>query len=178
MNTRKLSLDQINSLSWQQLLAICLAKHDYDIALYHWKEKQLKRIFFRKPTDPCPALPAEGLAIRYVAAFNKCKGCGRRVSLGGASTLFLGIRYDSDTFRPVISATYYDENDGCAYDERYLIERTGEVVQLNIPYPISEMGIKGLPDKPGMPELKAVKEKLPILVEEVRQVVMNWNLEY
>lgn len=164
------NIQAVNNLTWQETMRLCLKKFYFQLTMNSHRESGIMRRLInvalrRLPKDPAPLFPAESLAIMYTRKFNEHYLVGWRKELGGTDTIFCGLRYKVGTNLPVLSVTYYE--DGTAYCERYRFREDGTYVQEGPEYPVSEMGLPYIPDRPGVPELMRVMKLLPEMIQEI-----------
>lgn len=167
----------LNNKSWQELLALCLRKRDYEVALNEFSSKGLflrlaLAALGRKPQDPVPGCSSDGLGTLYVQAFNTVHHIGTRADLGGGNTLHARVRWNGDDCCPVLTATFVEGAD-VAYVEKLHVLRNGGVEKAPIPYPDREFSIWGLPDRPQIKELCEMKLYQKRMVEELQDAVKS-----
>lgn len=167
---------QHNMKTWQDVLRLCVKKFDYELAMSSYvAEGFFRRIALavagRRPVDPAPEWNSEQLAGEYVRLYNQTKGFGRRIELDNDRTIHTVLRYQVEDRMPVLTVTYYE--DGTAYVEKKRIHRDGGIQNMPVPYPVSEFGILGLPDRGDVRELAKAKESLPGLIDELRKAVVE-----
>lgn len=138
-------------MTWQALLRLAVRKQAYAIENNRRKAlppfqrllATLKGGFLK---DPMKGFTAESLANAYVYAFRKERGGGIVYLDGDASnrTISTFLRFNSGTALPVYSLTYYDG--ATAFQTRRSFRRDGGWDEWGCGYPLSEMGVTGMPD--------------------------------
>lgn len=166
-------------MEWQDYLQLAAVRKDEESALAEYRRKSvLKRIILAlKGYMPrlTGSIPAEGLALRYVQEIGSYGDINKLIHLDDGQTISLYVRYDCDTLLPFVSITFYDGN--TAFQEnRQFIEHQGEYEDFfyseerPIGYPLSEIGVTGLPDK--MPEeANAIKKRFEAVTLEIAMVL-------
>lgn len=172
----------LNSLYWQEILELAIKKKAFMVAKAEYDKKSAFRKIFdsiwgMKPRDPAKGISCDDLALRYVCEFNQTHAFGKgryfghRVELSPGKTLFVGMRYDVATLLPVLSIVYYE--DGTAYVEKKGYLKDGGVEKWAIPYPLSEIGLYGIPERSELPDLAIAVNSFNKAVEEVRGVLTH-----
>lgn len=131
-------------------LKTVVAKKDYLNAKAEFEKKPwLTRIWLtitgRKPKDPTPGKSIDELATAFTAEYNRNKGFGPKMEFddGYVST---EVKYNQDTFLPVLVITMYIYKFGCFFMERKKFNEDGRYDEWGIAYPYSECGVSGLPN--------------------------------
>lgn len=161
---------------WKDALTLALKKFDYELAMSYFVTKGFfKRLLLtltgKRPSDPAPEWNSEQLAGEYVRLFNKKYGWGSRIELTNGATLHSCLRYCIEDRLPVLTTTYYE--DGTVYVEKYKFLRGGVEERLPVPYPYSEFGIWGLPEKQ-MAELDSRKKALLLARREIASILKTF----
>lgn len=166
----------LNYLNWKQILALCLAKRDYQVEYRQWRELGWKRFFHRWPMDPCRGTTADRLALRYTQEYNKVYS-GKSDPLPGGGLVTVRLRYDADSLCPVISLCY-DDNDSPRndhYQMNWKINRDGSLQR--IPEMLDTEPFENIPGKTDIPELAKIEEDFwNVYIENLKNVVLNWKL--
>ena len=153
----------LNSLYWQDLLELAIKKKAFMAAKAEYDKKSAFRKIFdslwgMKPRDPAKGVSCDDIALRYVGEFNQTHAFGKgryfghRVELSPGKTLFVGMRYDV---------------------EKKGILKGGGVEKWAIPYPLSEIGLYGIPERSELPDLAIAVNSFNKAVEEVRGVLAH-----
>ena len=168
----------LNNLTWQEIMALCLRKFQYEKSLQSYRNLPvLRRLLTRKPHDPAPGLSSEAMASRYVQAFNRCHSLngtpfGIRQILPDAyrnDSVHIVLRYQAEDRLPILTATYYE--DGTAYVESVKVFLGGSTERQPIRYPYSEIGIYGLPKRPKVNEVAQLKRVFESSMREIQETL-------
>lgn len=141
----------IQNKTWQALLRLAVVKQAYAVENNRRKalppfQRLLATLKGGILKDPVKGFSVEALANAYVNAFRKERGGGLVYLDGDASnrTISAILRFNSGTALPVYSLTYYDGT--TAFQTRRAFRRDGGWDEWGCGYPISEMGVTGMPN--------------------------------
>ena len=137
-------------MTWQKLLKLAIKKHAYELEVTAREGLPLLHrlsvcIKYGRLKDPIKGYTAEALAMAYVEAFRKERGGGLKYLDGENSsrTISTVLRYNSNNVLPVYTLTYYDG--ATAWQTRRAFNKWGGYDEWGVGYPISEIGVTGLP---------------------------------
>lgn len=165
--------------SWRYLLAFCIQKQRYEAELNRRRAlplfQRIKETFkggFLK--DPCKGIPAEGLAHRYVQAFNEQDAVKlTRLDNGETGrTVSSRVLFHTADLLPFLRFIYYDGN--TYFESAMLFKPDGSAKEMGIQYPESECGVTGFPD-PVPDDIKAALKKFQKNIELIKEVIESAN---
>lgn len=167
--------------AWDSDYNAAMDKRDYekDLELYNskkWYQKIAALLSGKKPKDSNPDSTLKELLDNYVKAFNKEHGIGRRINYGNGDSYHSAMKYNSDTKEPVLSGTYYDGDNGVAYQSRKGFKSDGSKEEWGVSYPTSEFGITQdtAPDN-ASDDIKRHYNRFKSHQDEISNVIKNRN---
>ena len=135
--------------SWQIALAACVQKRLYALQQQRLSEtpflqRWLAYIKGGLLKNPFKDIPIEGMALRYVQLYNQERAASNiYINDSTDQRISSRMRYDADTYMPVLSITFNDGN--CFFQMRKRFDEKANYEELGISYPYSESGVTGVP---------------------------------